>query len=398
VIARKNLLNKLVTLLFIATLATVSNAHAAPKSVSVKSLVPVAQDLKAEGLAASKKGIVTYENLFALTADIKVSTFDLAGVEIWSKTIDSGLDEVATAIAVDAEGSIWLAGNSAAAAQSESATVSTGALNPDGIEVEDNQPVRADMKNLTIWQINSNGELVNQSSVQNVALVDAISLSSSGISILASNENGQFLTTFAADKFSNELKIGTTKTKLSAITRSPDGTTYLFGSSSETLGGTKLVGRVDGILIKVARTGSITSVVRSSAPKAVRNWQSTTSSLFVTGSVRSGVKVESALTKFNSSFKPTWTTRIASTGSTLSSSGPNGSFYAILEPTATVKGVTGLKIVKGQSAVLHFDSKGALVGAYSSTDLISPVVSAYSSTTGLVIMTSSGKLLKIPAS
>ena len=206
------------------------------------------------------------------------------------------------------------------------------------------------------------------------------------------------MTTFAADKFSNELKIGTTKTKLSAITRSPDGTTYLFGSSSETLGGTKLVGRVDGILIKVARTGSITSVVRSSAPKAVRNWQSTTSSLFVTGSVRSGVKVESALTKFNSSFKPTWTTRIASTGSTLSSSGPNGSFYAILEPTATVKGVTGLKIVKGQSAVLHFDSKGALVGAYSSADLISPVVSAYSSTTGLVIMTSSGKLLKIPAS
>jgi hypothetical protein len=395
VIAPKNLLNKFVIFLSVATIATVASAHAAPKTVSVKPLSPVIQELKAEGIAASKSAIITYENLFALSADIKVRTLDLAGVEIWAKTIDSGLDEVATAMAVDNEGTIWLAGNSAVAAQSESETVTTDALNPDGIEVENTQPVRADMNNLTIWQISANGDVVSQNSIPNVALVDAISKSASGISILASHENGQFLTTFAAGQFSNELKIGTTKTKLSAITRSPDGTTYLFGSSSETLGGKKLVGRVDGVLIKVAKTGSAFSVVRSSASKAVRNWQSTTSSLFVTGSVRSGVSVESAITKFNSSFKPTWTTRIASTGSTLSSAGPNGSFYAILEPTAAVKGVIGLKIIKGQSVVLQFDSKGSIISAFSSADLISPVVSAYSSTTGLVIMTSSGKLLNI---
>lgn len=395
-IAPKNLLNKLVVFLFVAVITTVTSAHGAPKPVTAKALSPVIQDLKAEGIAASKSAIVTYENLFGLTADIKVRTLDLAGVEIWAKTIDSGLDEVATAIAVDAEGTIWLAGNSAVAAQSESETVSTGALNPDGVEVENTQPVRADMKNLTIWQISANGDVVNQSSIPNVALVDAISKSASGISILASHENGQFLTTFAAGQFSNELKIGTTKTKLSAITRSPDGTTYLFGSSSETLGGKKLVGRVDGVLIKVAKTGSTFSVVRSSAAKAVRNWQSTTSSLFVTGSVRSGKIIESAITKFNSSFKPTWTTRIPSTGPTLSSAGPNGTFYAILEPTAALKGVTGLKIVKGQSVVLQFDSKGTLIAAFTSADLISPLVSAYSSTTGLLVMTSSGKLLNIP--
>lgn len=375
----------------------VSGAHAAPKAVPTKQLTPLIQSMKAEGLAASKKVIVTYENLFGVTADIKVRAFDFAGAEIWSKTIDSGLDEVATSLAVDAEGTLWLAGNSAIAAQSESATVSVGALNPDGIEVEDIQPLRTDMKNLTIWQINSSGELVNQTSIPNVVLVDAISLSSSGISILASRESGQFLVTFVAGKFSSELKFGTTKTKLNALVRSPDGTTYLVGSSSETLGGKKLIGRVDGVLIKVAKTGAVISVVRSSAPKASRSWQSTTSSLFVTGSVRSGVSVESALTKFNSSFAPIWTTRIASSGPTLSSAGPNGSFYAILEPTSAVKGVTGLKIVKGQSAVLQFDSKGVLIGAYSSADLIAPVAAAYSSGSGLVLLTSAGKLLQIPA-
>ena len=378
-------------------MATVTEAQAAPKSIAVKSISPFMQDVIAEGLATSKQGILIYENLLGLTADIKVRALNLAGTEIWSKTIDSGLDEVATALAVDAQGTIWLAGNSAVAPTSETATANTDALNPDGVEVENPKPVRADMNNLTIWQINANGELVSQSSIPNIALVDAISVSSSGISILASNESGHFLTSFVAGKFSSELKIGTTKTKLSAIARSPDGTTYLFGASSETLGGTKLVGRVDGVLIKVAKTGALTSVVRSTAPKAIRNWQSATSSLFVTGSVRSGSTVQSALTKFNSSFKPIWTTRIASSGLTLAAGGPSGSVYAILEPTSAIKGITGLKIVKGQSVILQFDSKGIIISAFSSADLISPVEFTYSSATGLIVLTSSGKLLKIPA-
>lgn len=395
-IARKNLPNKFLILLSIALIATVTEAQAAPKSIAVKSISPFMQDVKAEGLATSKQGILIYENLLGLTADIKVRALNLAGTEIWSKTIDSGLDEVATALAVDAQGTIWLAGNSAVAPTSETATANTDALNPDGVEVENPKPVRADMNNLTIWQINSNGELVSQSSIPNIALVDAISVSSSGISILASNESGHFLTTFVAGKFSSEMKIGTTKTKLSAIARSPDGTTYLFGASSENLGGTKLVGRVDGVLIKIAKTGTISSIVRSSAPKAIRNWQSATSSLFVTGSVRIGSTVESALTKFNSSFKPIWTTRIASTGSTLAANGPSGSVYAILEPTSAIKGVTGLKVVKGQSVILQFDSKGLMISAFSSADLIAPVAFTYSSAAGLFILTSNGKLLKIP--
>ena len=370
-------------------------AQAAPKSISVKPLKVFSQSSSAEAIVANSKALFTYENIVGLSADIKVRAFDVTGVEIWSKTVDSGLDDLATAMAVDSQGTLWLVGNIAIAPQPETATAATGALNPDAIEVENIQPLRPDMKNISVWQISATGEIISQNSFETVALIDAVSVSSSGLSILASRDNEAFLITLSQGKFSKELKIGSSKTKLSAITRSGDGTTYLFGSSSETLGGKKLVGRTDGILIKISKTGSVTSVVRSSAPKAIRDWQSTTSSLFVTGSVRSGTTVESAITKFNSSFIPTWTTRISSTGKTLASSGASGSFYAILEPTSAIKGVTGFKAVKGQLVVLQFDSKGLLISAFTSAEMTSAIASTFSNTAGLFLLTVDGKILQV---
>jgi len=372
-----------------------SVAQGAPKSVSMKALKVFSQSSSAEAIVANSKAIFTYENIVGLSSDIKVRAIDFTGTEIWSKTVDSGLDELATAMAIDSQGTLWLVGNIATAPQPDTATATTGALNPDGIEVENFQPLRPDMNNISVWQISATGEVIGQSSIATVALVDGISVSSSGLSILASRDNEPFLITLSQGKFSKELKIGSAKTKLSAITRSSDGTTYLVGSSSETLGGKKLIGRADGILIKAAKTGSIASVVRSSAPKAVRDWQSTTSSLFVTGSVKSGTTVESAITKFNSSFVPTWTTRIFSTGRTLASSGASGSFYAILEPTSAIKGVTGFKAVKGQLAVLQFDSKGLLISAFTSAELTSAIAATYSNTAGLFLLTVDGKILQV---
>ena len=394
-IVRKNLLKKYLISAVIASVAMTSVAQGAPKSISVKPLKVFSQSSSTEAIVANSKAIFTYENIVGQSADIKIRAIDFTGSEIWSKTVDSGLDELASAMAIDSQGTLWLVGNVAIAPQPESATAATGALNPDGIEVENIPPLRADMKNISVWQISTTGEIIGQNTIATVALIDAISVSSSGLSILASRDSEPFLITFSEGKFSKELKIGSAKTKLSAITRSGDGTTYLFGSSSETLGGKKLVGRVDGILIKVAKTGSITSVVRSSAPKGIRDWQSTTSSLFVTGSVKSGTIVESAITKFNSSFIPTWTTRISSTGRALAISGAKGSFYVILEPTSAIKGITGLKVVKGQSVVLQFDSKGLLINAFTSAELTSAIASTYSSTAGLFLLTVDGKILQV---
>ena len=135
-IARKNLLSKYLISAVIALVAMTGVAQGAPKLVSVKPLKVFSQSSSAEAIVANSKAIFTYENVVGLSADIKVRAFDFTGVEIWSKTVDSGLDELATAMTIDSQGTLWLVGNIAIAAQPESATAATEALNPDGIEVE----------------------------------------------------------------------------------------------------------------------------------------------------------------------------------------------------------------------------------------------------------------------
>jgi hypothetical protein len=80
----------------------------------------------------------------------------------------------------------------------------------------------------------------------------------------------------------------------------------------------------------------------------------------------------------------------------MASSGVSGSFYAILEPTSAIKGVTGFKVVKGQSVVLQFDSKGLLISAFTPAEITSIITSTYSSTAGLFLLTTDGKILQIP--
>jgi hypothetical protein len=106
--------------------------------------------------------------------------------------------------------------------------------------------------------------------------------------------------------------------------------------------------------------------------------------------VKSGTTSESAITKFTSSFAPTWTTRIASTGAALAANGPNKSFYVVLEPTAAVKGLAPFKLIKSQSLVLQFDSKGLLVGAFSAAGMGAAKAIANSAVGGLFLLTETG--------
>jgi hypothetical protein len=297
---------------------------------------------------------------------------------------------------VDAQGSIWLAGNSASATPAETFTAIAGALNPDSVTVEIPIEIRGDMKNISLWQFSLSGDLLSETDLKitQPALIDGISVNKTGASVLLSRESGQSLALVKAGKLEKEIKIGTIKSKFNVILRGADGSTSLFGSSSETLGGKKLAGKVDGILLKVSKTGSISSVVRSSAAGAIRDWQSATATNFLTGVVKSGTKIETAITKFNPSFVPTWTTRFPSTGTSLAAPGANGSVFAIFEPTTALKGVTGFKPKKGQSVALQFDSKGILIGAFTDLLLSTPFAAGYSAEAGLVVLTSSGDILR----
>ena len=395
-IARKNSLNKATLAVIAFAFAITPSAHAAPKTIAIKPFVQLTKDVTAEGMFVTSKAIITYANIVGQSSDIQLRAIDFAGAQIWSKTIDSGRDEVATAINVDAQGSIWLAGNSASATPAETFTAIAGALNPDSVTVEIPIEIRGDMKNIFLWQFSLSGDLLSETDLKitQPALVDGISVNKTGASVLLSRESGQSLALVKAGKMEKEIKIGTIKSKFNVIFRGADGSTSLFGSSSETLGGKKLAGKVDGILLKVSKTGSISSAVRSSASGATRDWQSATATNFLTGVVKSGTKIETAITKFNPSFAPTWTTRFPSTGTSLAAPGANGSVFAILEPTTALKGVTGFKQKKGQSVALQFDSKGILIGAFTDLLLSTPFVAGYSAEAGLVVLTSSGDILR----
>lgn len=370
-----------------------ATANAAPKLVAVKAAVKWAESTDIELFTVTAESVITVKSVSTNTSNIEIQARDFAGASLWSRTIDSGFDEVATAIAADNQGNIWLAGNSAAAASADTATATGGALNPDNVAIENVTPIRQDMRQLTLWKLNKVGEVTETfSSIQSeISIVDAISISPTGVSVIGSRESGPFLITAnLKGEFGKELKIGTSKTKLNTVVRLGDGTVNLFGSSAETLAGKKLVGREDGVLIKISKAGAISLVVRSSAPRAQRSWTSATNTLFLTGSVKSGTASESAITKFTSSFTPTWTTRIASTGAAFAANGPNKSFYVALEPTTAIKGLAPLKLNKGQSIILQFDSKGLLVGAFSAAEMSAVKAIAYSAIGGLYLLTETG--------
>ncbi len=377
-------MKRLLLLVFAASLI-LPTASAAPKAVAVKKLDIVASAVNAEGLVATGKTLVIYSNTGSTNSNIELTGLDVAGVQQWVRTIDSGVDEIATAATVDAAGNIWLAGSSAAVTVPESVTAAIAAENPDGVVAEELPKVRSDMNQITIWKLSPIGELLaTYLSPQNSpALISALSVNSSGISLVGVLADRPFLLSAnPTGVFAKPLFIGTNKSALNAVVRSPDGSVNLFGESSETLGGKKVAGARDGILVKVSKSGAITSVVRSSAIKAQRSWLAADTTLTLTGYVKSGKVIESAFTKFNSSFVPTWTMRIPSTGSSTVLTAA-GTTYGALSSNSAIKGVTGWKPTTPTLLLATFTNKGVMTGAYADSQLSAPISLVYTKELGL---------------
>ena len=361
-------------------------ATAAPKAVAVKKLTLMAVNQSAEKLVLTGKTIVTVGNTDGVNSNILLTGFDAGGTQIWQKTIDSGADEVALAAASDPSGNIWLAGASADIAPSESTTVAVQAENPDGIVVEPISKLRSDMNLLTLWKVSSLGDLVATYTnlLSAPALVNAISVNSSGVSIAGTLQDKPFVQSVnSLGVFGKATFIGTSKSSLNAIVRHSDGSLSVFGSSSEILGGKKLVGRRDGVLIKVAKSGVVASVVRSSAPKADRSWGDADPSLALTGYVKTGKVIETAFTKFTTAFAPTWTLRVPSLGSSAIVSAGTTT-YGVFSNNSAVTGVSGWRPTSPSILLLTLDAKGAVAAAYGSNDLVEPISLAYSKDLGVI--------------
>ena len=361
-------------------------AEAVQKKVAVKKVTTVLSVPGAEMLAVSGSSIITIATVDSQTTDIVLSAVNGTGVSLWQKVIDSGVDEVAMATTVDGAANVWLAGFSSQVKSASTETASVIAENPDAITLEAAEELRGDLNVLTVWKISPVGELLATYTSQYdlPGLINSISVNKSGLSIVGVLSEKPFLQNMsAAGEFSQQASIGTSKTTINTVVRNSDGSSSLFGSSTETLGGKKLAGVRDGVLVKTSKSGAIASVVRSSAIKGDRSWLSADSSLLLSGYVKVGKTTETAITKFTSTFVPTWTIRFASTGQSRAITGA-GISYAAMGSKSAIASITGWKPSKAQLLVVVFDAKGVMTGAFGSSELSEPLALAYSKELGIV--------------
>ena len=384
-------MKRLLSLVVISSLFFTPLASAAPKKPVVKSLkllTSVSNVDEFAGLVTSGKIIIVYGNKGDKSF---AKALDLTGKELWNIELDKASPSVATTAAVDSTGIIWLAGSTSLARATPAPSPSVSVLNPDKtIPVAD--IFSADLDAFSLWSLNPTTQSLAQYTLQlsSPVLINAIAVDKNGITAVGSS--GTIINADLTGKIAQPIAVGTELTVFESVVKSADGFMTVVGSSGETLGGKKLAGKVDGVIIKVSKAGKLLTVVRSSAPKASRNWLSATNSLLLGGEVVTGVKVESAITKFSSSFVPSWTYRFASAGKVFTAS----STYAFFQSKGAVTQLANWTPKSPHGLLLTFDAKGVITAGYSAPTEQKDVLGLHvSKDLGVLCITSSAETVSI---
>ena len=384
-------MKRLLSLVVISSLFFTPLANAAPKKPVVKSLkllTSVSNVDEFAGLVTSGKIIIVYGNKGDKSF---AKALDLTGKELWNIELDKASPSVATAAAVDSTGIIWLAGSTSLARATPAPSPSVSVLNLDkAIPVAD--IFSADLNAFSLWSLNPTTQSLAQYTLQlsSPVLINAIAVDKNGITAVGTS--GTIINADLTGKIAQPIAVGTELTVFESVVKSADGSMTVVGSSGETLGGKKLAGKVDGVIIKVSKAGKLLTVVRSSAPKASRNWLSATNSLLLGGEVVTGVKVESAITKFSSSFVPSWTYRFASAGKVFTAS----STYAFFQSKGAVTQLANWTPKSPHGLLLTFDAKGVITAGYSAPTEQKDVLGLHvSKDLGVLCITSSAETVSI---
>jgi len=388
---------RFVTSVVLASLVIIPVSHAAPKKISVKPmqlLTTIGTPDEVSGAVVSGKSIIVFGTK---ASKAYARAIDRTGKELWNLSLDQSAASIATAAAVDSAGDIWITGATPLATGLTPPTPTATPLNPDSAVIPPSVFI-GDLQAVAIWKVSAAGALIftNTLPTSSVLFPTAIAVDKNGASVVGiiANDKGNagFLAhADATGVFSQLLQIGVASTTADAVVRHGDGSFTVAGSSSETLAGKKVAGITDGILVKVSKASKITSVVRSSVAKGKRIWNSASSSLLLAGEVVASGKTESAITKFSSSYVPTWAYRFASTGPALSVS----STHAFLISTGVVAQLNW-NPKSPTPLLLTFDSKGVITAADSAPsgqkELISLLISKEF---GVLALTSSTESVSI---
>lgn len=371
--------------------------NAAPKKIGVKEmqlLTTIGSPNQVSGVVVSGASIIIYGTK---ESTAYARAIDRAGVELWSLSLDQSVSSVATTAVVDALGDIWIAG----ATSLTSAVVAPDSvpipLNPDNASLPSSTLI-GDLRTINLWKISSVGVLTSTSSLptNSAVLPRAVAIDKNGLSItgILGNQKGSAGFLLNADitgSFSKLLQIGVRSTELDAVVRHTDGSITLLGSSSETLGGKKVAGVMDGVLIKLSKLQKITLVVRSSAAKAKRTWSSASSVLLLGGELVIAGKVQATITKFSSNFVPSWTYRFPSVSPAIIL----GSTHALFISTAPTPQLNW-NPKSPTPLLLTFNAKGVVTAADSGPAGQKEVLGALlSKELGLLVVTASPESVSI---
>jgi hypothetical protein len=388
---------RLLSLVLIAALLFTPAANSAPKKISVKPMqlvTTVGTPDEVSGVVASGKSLIVYGSK---TSKAYARAVDMTGKELWNLSLDQSPTSIATAAAVDSAGDIWIAGATPLALGLIAPSPAATPINPDNAVAPPTTAV-GNLQAVTLWKVTAAGVLVatNTLPTSSVVFPTAISVDRNGASIVGiigteKGSAGFFVNTDKTGLFGKLLQIGSVSTTADAVVRHTDGSFTVVGSSSETLAGKKVAGITDGVLIKISKALNITSVIRSSVVKGKRIWNSASSTLLLGGEVVAAGKTESAVTKFTTSFAPTWTYRFPSTGPALTV----GSTYAAFISTGATAQLNWNPKVAAP-LLLTFNAKGTVVAADSGPAGQKELLGAMlSKELGLLVVTSSADTVSI---
>ena len=390
-------MKRLLSLVLIAAFLFTPAVNAAPKKISVKPMqlvTTVGTPDEVSGVVVSGKSLIVYGSK---ASKAYARAVDTTGKELWNLSLDQSPASIATAAAVDSAGDIWIAGATPLALGLTPPSPAATPVNPDNAAATPTTAV-GNLQAVTIWKLTAAGVLASTNTLPTSSVVfpTAISVDRNGVSIVGiigteKGSAGFFVNSDKAAVFGKLLQIGSVSTTADAVVRHTDGSFTVAGSSSETLAGKKVAGVTDGVLIKISKALKITSVIRSSAVKGKRIWNSATSTLLLGGEVVAAGKTETAITKFSSSFAPTWTYRFASTGPAVTV----GSTYAAFISTGATPQLNWNPKV-ATPLLLTFDAKGAITAADSGPIGQKEVLGAVlSKELGLLVVTSSADTVSI---
>ena len=338
------------------------------------------------GITSTKKNWIVAGNLvgdFLGTTPVNplggvdswVSAFDSSGVNVWSLRVGTTEDDVATAVVADSKEQIWVAGlaqsdkDSTVIATTESSsntveappiqTPTVQTLNPDTVTSENLNPLRKDLKFLTVVQIDKNGLLINRfaTALKNFGYVTAVIPGSSGIYLIGveiaktGGERSFLQSLSSTGEFGPKFYFGKSATTLTSGVLNKDKTLTLVGNSAEVIAKKSVIGKVDGIILNVSPSdGKILKIVRSNGVGATRSWKSAAGNLTVGGTSKTKTVNEGVISQFSSTGSVLWSKRYVGATAALN----NSAVVAVL----TAQSNPLLKSKAGDVVVYQFDKKG----------------------------------------